>query len=50
MSDQESFGEANEFIATRTTPGGLVLAVVPLLYGRARLTVGRDFESYDRGY
>lgn len=37
-------------IAQRRLSDGTILAVVPLTYGRARLTIGRDENSYDRGY
>lgn len=41
---------ALDFIAARRLPDGRILAVVPLTFGRARLTLGRDLLGYDRGY
>lgn len=35
------------FLASRSLPDGRLLAVVPLTYGRARLTVGRSVATYD---
>lgn len=34
----------------RTLADGRIVAVLPLTYGRARLTVGRDEWTYDTGY
>ena len=34
----------------RVLPSGLIVAVIPLTYGRARLTIGYDVWGYDRGY
>ncbi len=36
--------------ARRTLPDGRLLFVVPLTFGRARLTVGRDEYTYDDGW
>jgi hypothetical protein len=35
------------FLASRLLPDGRTLAVIPLTYGRARLTVGRGELTYD---
>ncbi len=40
----------NWWIARRTLPDGRLLFVVPLTFGRARLTVGRDESTYDDGW
>lgn len=34
----------------RTLPDGRILAVLPLTYGRARLTIGRGEATYDDGW
>lgn len=39
------------FIAGKTLPDGWLIAVAPLLFGRARLTIGHGgYLCYDRGY
>lgn len=42
--------EASQFIAFRDLPDGRFLAVVPLTFSRARLTIGRGYRTYDRAY
>ena len=37
-------------IAFRHLPDGRILSVLPLTFGRGRLCVGRDFDTWDRGY
>lgn len=37
-------------LATRWLPDGRVLAVMPLVFGRARLTVGSSTLHYDDGW
>lgn len=37
-------------LAQRTLPDGRILAVAPLTYGRARLTIGYDEMTYESGY
>ena len=40
----------SDYIATRVLDDGTILTLVPLTYGRARLTIGRDWMGYDKGY
>lgn len=42
-ADWSNYGE-------RTLPDGRILIVNPLTFGRARLTVGRDYLGYDDGW
>jgi len=48
MSCPEEF--LHLFIRTRVMDDGTVLTVAPLTFGRARLTIGRDWTGYDQGY
>jgi hypothetical protein len=36
--------------ASRRLPDGRVMAVMELTFGRARLTIGKNTETYDDGY
>jgi hypothetical protein len=38
------------WLARRELPDGRLLFVVPLTFGRARLTVGRGEDTYDDGW
>jgi hypothetical protein len=38
------------WIDRRTLPDGRLLFVVPLTFGRARLTVGHDEHTYEDGW
>lgn len=38
------------YTAIRELPDGRLLCVVPLTFGRARLTVGRGLDFYDDGW
>lgn len=38
------------YIDRRQLPDGRLLFVIPLTFGRARLTVGRDDLTYDDGW
>jgi hypothetical protein len=39
-----------DFIAQRTLPDGRLLSVVPLTFGRARVTIGFDQATYEDGW
>jgi hypothetical protein len=41
---------ADWYIDRRTLPDGRLLFVVPLTYGRARLTIGGDEHWYEDGW
>ena len=36
-----------EFLFTARLHGGVMIAVAPLTFNRARLTIGTDLETYD---
>lgn len=36
-----------DYLATRELPDGRLLTVIPLTLGRARLTIGRGWVTYD---
>ena len=38
------------FLASRQLPDGRLAAVIPLTFGRARLTVGQNRCTYDDGW
>lgn len=42
--------DENGFLASRWLSDGRLLAVIPLTYGRARLTVGRNPYVYDDSF
>ena len=40
----------NEYLYTKTLDDGRLVTVVPLTYGRARITIGHDYYTYDDGW
>jgi hypothetical protein len=38
------------YLASRVLSNGLILTVIPLTFGRARLGISRDWNTYDRVY
>lgn len=38
------------FLARRSLPSGKILGLVPLTFGRLRLTIGPDLTYIDHGY
>ncbi len=40
----------NGWVAHRVFADGRIAAVTPMTYGKFRLTVGRDFLTYDDGW
>lgn len=49
---QTDEGEAviEDALRQRTLPDGRIVAIVPLTYGRARITIGRDEMTYEDGW
>lgn len=37
-------------LAQKTLPDGRIVTITPLTYARARITIGRDEQTYDRGW
>ena len=37
-------------LPTKTLPDGRIVCVMPLLYGRARITIGPDLDFYKEGW
>lgn len=43
-------GVIGEALAQRTLPDGRIIAALPLTFGRARVTIGRDEMTYEDGW
>lgn len=37
-------------LAQKTLPDGRIVTITPLTYARARITIGKDEETYEHGY
>jgi hypothetical protein len=40
----------DSFLFTKTLPDGRIITVVPLTFGRARLCIGFDEDTYEDGW